>query len=189
MTATDVELFGRNLPLAASAAVRRPCVACRLTYRRPLAAEHHLCPECAADLDATRARVIEAMVGIESRLTANEHARHEGENAIPDDLIDRYLAMRDTWELANGALSEARTARYASQVPDAVRAAAVTAARERLEAIEAKIARTEAQVPALAPHIAAWRGYQREQRRLQDERTQWETALNHIDVAAGALPF
>lgn len=183
-------LFGRVLPLApAACAGRRPCVACGLVYLRTLDAAHHLCPHCAADLVATRAHVASMEAAVARQRDAATMAEVARVDALPDEVAERYGAMVAAHAAALGAFERTQRQPWPASMPVATRAAAVQRARARLEAVTAKIARTEARVPDLAPHIAAWRAYHVELRRLADAQARWAAAREHCDLAAGEIEY
>ena len=190
MTTTELAMFGRALPLAPAAmAGRRPCAVCGLAYLRGLDAPHHLCPHCAEQLAATRAHVTQMLAGVERQIDALNAAEALRVAAITDDVSERWERMYHAWHSADAALTRARLQRWPSATPVAERAEAVRAARSRLEAVTGKITRTEAKGDALAPHITAWRAYQRELRRLQAERERWQHAADEVTCAEDGTPF
>lgn len=186
----ELQLFGRALPANPLAtAGRQPCAVCKLRYLRPLDAAHHLCPHCAEDLPRTQAHVATMLAGVERQIDALNQAEAARVEALPDDVSERWARMYHAWHTADVALAKAMTARYAADVPVETRAQVVRDARSRLEAVQAKVERTAAQVPVLAPHIAAWRTFQRELARLQQERARWQIAAQEVEAAAGGVPF
>jgi HD-GYP domain-containing protein (c-di-GMP phosphodiesterase class II) len=187
MTTVD---FGAPLTLAPVAtAGRRPCAVCGLTYLRALAAEHHLCPHCAEDLPAARAHVDGQLAAAEGRIAEHQAAMAAQLEDVPDELWERFGAMRAAHAAAVQAVRQARVARYAASVPVEVRAEAVRSAQARLDEVEAKIARTEARVPELAALIGNWRAWSEELRRLHDERTRWRRAADEVTCAEDRTPF
>jgi len=186
----ELALFGRVLPINPLAtAGRHPCAVCGLRYLRALDAAHHLCPHCAEDLPAARAHAAQMLAGVERQIDAVNQREAARLEAITDETDERWQRARFAWQAADRQLATARTQRWPEGTPVETCVQAVRDARSRLEAVEAKIARTEAQVPELAPHIAAWRAYRSELTRLHGERQRWERAQQEIESAAGGVPF
>lgn len=189
MTVDQIELFGRALPLAPSLSVRRPCVACGLAYARGRDALHHLCPLCAEDPARTEAHARAAIAAIDRQLDALSQAEADRVAALPEAVNDRWARAMHAYDAATRAADVARVRRWPEATPLPTMAAHAERAQASLQAVVAKISRTEATVPELAPCIAAWRAYTQERGRLQNERTRWWSVLDHLDIATGKVPF
>lgn len=190
MAVTEIEMFGRVLPLNPLAtAGRHPCAVCGLRYLRALDATHHLCPHCAEDLPRTRAHVTAMLAGVERQIDALSEAEAARVAALPDDVGARWERAHYAWQAADRQLAAAQTQRWPSATPLETRAQAVRDARARLEAVNAKLARTEAAGGPMGAAVGAWRGYQRELARLQQELTRWLVAADEVTCCEDGTPF
>lgn len=189
MTTDQITMFGRALPLAPSASLRRPCAACGLTYLRAQRADHHLCDHCAADLPATRAHVERMADGVRQQIDALSQAEAARVEALDEDISDRWARAYHAWHSAERQLRAAEVQRWPSDTPLETRAQAVRDARARLEAVEAKLDRTIAAGGPMADAVTAWRSYQHELARLQGELKRWLVAAEQIALATGETPF
>lgn len=188
MTTVPID-FGAPLILAPALTVRRPCAACGLTYLRRIDANHHLCAHCAGDLPATRAHVERMAQGVREQIARLNQAEALRVDALDEALSDRWARAYHAWHSADRQVKAAQRQTWPSDTPLETRAQAVRDARARLEAVEAKLARTEAAGGPMGAAVAAWRAYQRELRRLQGELERWQRAGDEVTCCADGTPF
>jgi uncharacterized Zn finger protein (UPF0148 family) len=154
VTTTKID-FGAPLTLAPSLTVRRPCAACGLTYLRAKDAAHHLCAHCAGDLAATRAHVEQMAAGIREQIGRLNEAEALRVDALDEEISERWGRAYHAWHSADRQLTAAQRQKWPSATPLETRAQAVRDARARLEAVEAKLARTEAAGGPMGAAVAA----------------------------------
>lgn len=186
MTLTDLDLFGRQLPLHASVKpMRRSCPVCGLATLRAVDAPHRLCDGCAGDT-ATAMAIVEAHL---VRITRETDAAHEAWTAFLATLDDatalRWNALTQVRDKARADLNRARTARR--RTGDDARYQAHLATVEAAWAkVQGKIERTKGDhgnplTPILereAAHLAALAQLTRDMQR-------WEMARSDVEIAAG----
>lgn len=179
---TDLELFGRILPLAPSAQpVSRRCRICGARYPKPPALEYTLCAACVADAPGALS-VVEAQlarVRLEERAAVEAWAGHQA--ALEDGLSERWVRLcavraQTEWKLERAL----RGARKSGAV-----VASSDVARAELESVRAKIARTgraDADIAALLERDQAHRALMQA---LLEDRARWEMARSDLEVLNG----
>lgn len=187
---TDVELFGRTLPLAPSVAtMKRPCTACNLQYIRAVGAAHHCCEHCAAEPEAQRAVVEKELARIDKK---GEHLTERWlayQADFDDATAERWTSLVQARQLAEAKLERAKVGSCPArmtldEITEAIRTAEQDAAR-----IATKIARTRTEVGnPLADILKNEDVYLHKIGILVRDKNRATLALQHLSIAAGDEP-
>ena len=192
LTGVVPELFDTPAaPTVAATEVRRPCIACDLSYLRPVDAPHRLCPNCAADLNATAATIAATLAAVDRRI-ANVHERWQAHvSSLSDEVAERWSSLVATRDSAAGRLTMAETGSYRKVSTAAEITEQIAEARARVSVVAGKIGRTRASRPEIAALLDQEAAFMHRLGALNAERTRWLVAQNEVaaEQVGDDVPF
>lgn len=185
MTISDIELYGRTLPLHPSMK-RERCPVCNLPHARAAGAPV-VCALCLEKKGEAR-EIIEshlARISAEQRALDEKWAAFLGE--LDEETADRWTLLDTARARARGKVERALRGRYRERVSGPEIQALIDAARSEYDAVLAKVERTRrAEGNPLAPVLQEEARYRGAIETLQAERMRCDLALADLE---DGLPF